>query len=439
MSNVSTGTPQLSAAPRHVPLEQRSLLQYFNIGDKFALFAWVLTTSFPNEMLARAKYLVIAYFVVGAILHARQTVPTLFRAWPAFILPIMALVSMLWAPSANEAIRRALLVSLAAFVAIYAASRVSSRQILICYFAGELIGAVLSLVTPNPAGGGWTGIFGQKNFLAMHMFIMYTAGLVLVLDAKTSLWLRGVALGGVLLGAFLVFMAKSGTTTILMLGATTALVAHALMWQPAAKVRHMRTLIMFAVTLVTIALALILFGLFQFDAMASVLEALGKDSTLTGRTFIWDIGHRVMEEHPLTGVGANGFWRPELGAAREITRFFHYDGFTKFSFHNSYIENGVQFGYPGYYATYFLAGWGLLSVAVIWLRNQTLMNAAFLTLTVMVLIRSNAEIDLASELGATMVLLYIGALRGKHPEDQEAAERPRRARHHPVRFRWRAR
>ena len=124
---------------------------------------------------------------------------------------------------------------------------------------------------------------------------------------------------------------------------------------------------------------------------------------------------------------------------REITRFFHYDGFTKFSFHNSYIENGVQFGYPGYYATYFLAGWGLLSVAVIWLRNQTLMNAAFLTLTVMVLIRSNAEIDLASELGATMVLLYIGALRGKHPEDQEGAERPRRARHHPVRFRWRAR
>lgn len=416
MKPASTATGPHSA-PGFVPFGQRSLLRYFDIGDKYAMFGWVFTTTFPNEMLASAKYLIVAYFMLGAALHVRQTLPTVWRAWPAFILPIMALVSMLWAPSANEAMRRAILLSLAVFVAIYAASRISSRQIIICYFAGELVGAVLSLASPNPAGGGWTGVFGQKNFLAMHMFIMYAAGLVLLLDAKTTLWLRAAAMGGVLLGGFLIVMAKSGTTTILMLAATTVLVIHAFMWQPAAKVRHMRTLIMSVVTLMALTLSLLLFGVFQFDAVTTVLEALGKDSTLTGRTFIWDIGHRVMEEHPLTGVGANGFWRPNLGAAREITRYFHYEGFTKFSFHNSYIENGVQYGYPGYYATYFLAGWGLLGAAVIWLRNQTLMNAAFLTLTVMVLLRSNAEIDLAAELGVTIVLLYIGALRGRHPED----------------------
>jgi exopolysaccharide production protein ExoQ len=167
------------------------------------------------------------------------------------------------------------------------------------------------------------------------------------------------------------------------------------------------------IVLLGTTICLLLFGLFQLDAWDSLLAALGKDSTLTGRTFIWGIADRVMAAHPWTGVGANGFWRPELGAANEITRYFDYQTFTKFSFHNSYRENGVQFGYPGYYATYFIAYFGLLCSALIWFRNQTLMNAAFLTLSVMVVIRSNAEVDFAAELGATIILFYIAALRGK--------------------------
>ena len=41
----------------------------------------------------------------------------------------------------------------------------------------------------------------------------------------------------------------------------------------------------------------------------------------------------------------------------------------------------------------------------------TLPNAAFLILAVMVIIRSNAEVDLAAELAATATLLFIGAVR----------------------------
>jgi exopolysaccharide production protein ExoQ len=173
----------------------------------------------------------------------------------------------------------------------------------------------------------------------------------------------------------------------------------------------MRTLLAIALALLALLASLLLFGLFQFDAMDAVLKAFGKDSTLTGRTFLWAIAERTMAEHPWTGVGANGFWRPELGAANEITRFFYYDQFVKFSFHNSYYENGVQLGYPGYYATMFMAAWALFQTARTWLRNQTLLNAAFLILAVMVIIRANAEPDLGIEFGGTLVLLLIGALR----------------------------
>ncbi len=81
-----------------------------------------------------------------------------------------------------------------------------------------------------------------------------------------------------------------------------------------------------------------------------------------------------MAENPLTGVGAAGFWRSESGLANQITTFFFYTTYVKFSFHNSYLENGVQLGYPGYYATFFLVGWGLSNIVRTWLKNQTLLQ-----------------------------------------------------------------
>jgi O-antigen ligase len=122
-----------------------------------------------------------------------------------------------------------------------------------------------------------------------------------------------------------------------------------------------------------------------------------------------------MAENPLTGVGANGFWRPETGQANSILTYFSYEQYTGFSFHNSYLENGVQMGYPGMFATILLAAWGLLSALRNWVLSQTIVNAFFLVVTTLVVIRSNTEVDLAGELGITNILLMIGAVRRNPP------------------------
>jgi hypothetical protein len=75
----------------------------------------------------------------------------------------------------------------------------------------------------------------------------------------------------------------------------------------------------------------------------------------------------------------------------------------------------------GNYATYFIAGWALWSTFRTWIKNQTLLNAAFLVLCVMVIVRANTETDLAVEFSGTAVLLFIGAVR-------KEKLRPRRAR-----------
>lgn len=416
------------AAPRiAAPGTSRRALSLSRLADPALLLAWVLfTTTFTDTAAATiVRYLIVACFGVAMILSARQTMPVFARSWPTLVLPALCFVSAIWAPSAGEAIRKGLLMGLTGIIAIYAASRMNVRQILSVYFVGETVGAVLSALNPNLQNDAWTGIFGQKNYLAIHMFILYTTGLVIALDKGSNVWLRGSALLFIPLAAALILLSKSVTTILLLGGATAAILGHAFIWAPASRVRHARTLIAVAILALTTAAGLLLFGLFQFDAVDSLLKFFGKDSTLTGRTFIWDWGYRIMNEHPLTGVGANGFWRPDVGVANQILTYFYYEQFTKFSFHNSYLENGVQLGYPGYAATALLAAWGLWNTARTWIRNQTLLNAAFLVFAVAVVFRSMSEIDLAQELGATAVLFFIGAARRDLAADTASRPAPK--------------
>ncbi len=402
-----------AAMPYTLPTYGRSqsLLRFFDRIDVLMFFAWVVSTTLPFGWAAPLRYMAAAYFAAAIVLFARQTMPSAFRAWPTLIIPILCFISATWAPSSSEAIRKGVMLAFTAVVAIYAASRLSGRQILTIFFFAEVIAAVMSIMKPTVMGGAWTGIFGQKNFLAIHMFIFFIAALTVALDKGSNRLIRLSALGMVPVAMFVIFMAKSGTTTLLLLGSGAALAGHALLWDPARRTRHMRTLLTLSVVVVVLLTIFILFGVMQFDAFGYILNALGKDSTLTGRTYLWSTAERVMAEYPLTGVGAEGFWRPELGAANSITEFFHYERYVKFSFHNSYLENGVAFGYPGYWATVFLACWAIWKTAANWLRNQTIINAAFLVLAVMVVIRSTAEVDLAVEFAGTAVMHFIGAIR----------------------------
>jgi exopolysaccharide production protein ExoQ len=392
-------------------LRARSLLRFFGKLDVLVLFVWVASTTLQMDWMQPLRYLAAAYFVGSLILFARQTMPSIARGWPTLIIPIFCVVSAIWAPSASDAIRKGLLFALTSLIAVYAATRVSGRAILIVFMGVETIAAVMTLRAPQIIDGAWTGIFGQKNFLAINMFILYISALAIALDKGCWRWFRLVALGAAVVGLSLVVLAKSGTTTIMVIGATGALLGHALLWRPARRIRHMRTLLALVGAVLVLAASLVLFGFMQFDAQATVLDALGKDSTLTGRTYLWEIAQREMAGNPVLGRGADGFWRSEYGAANSIIQYVHYDHYVKFSFHNSYLENGVAFGYAGYWATVFLACWALWCSGMNWVRNQTTINAAFMILAAMVIVRSTSEIDLALEFSATATLLFMSAVR----------------------------
>jgi exopolysaccharide production protein ExoQ len=379
--------------------------------DLSALVLWVLVSTLRPPAASIINYLLAGYFLSGFVRDPRQLLPAAARSWPVFLLPILAIISCLWAPSPPDAIRRGVLLALTGVFAIYLGSRLSGRQIISAYFVVEMIAGLMSIAAPNIEGGVARGIFDQKNVLAIHMFFLYVTSLAIIFDGKFHVPLRLAAFAGAPLAVALIILSQSATTLGFLGVASLAFIVHALIWSPASHIRHLRTLLtLIFIILISVALFAAL-GILQINVYEEVLNLLGKDSTLTGRTYLWDQARRLMAEHPLTGVGANGFWRPETGQANSILQYFSFETYTGFSFHNSYLENGVQMGFPGMYATIIVATWGLLSALRNWVVNQTIVNAFFLIVVILVVIRSNTEVDLAGELGITNILLMISAIR----------------------------
>ncbi|MEP7210055.1 MAG: O-antigen ligase family protein, partial [Alphaproteobacteria bacterium] len=367
------------------------------------------------SLITLLRYAVAGYFTLGLFLYPSKLLPTAARGWVAFLLPVMCIVSSLWAPYPSDAIHKGVLLAMTAVVAIYIAGKMTPRTFFYGYFTAEFACMVLSYLHPVYDGSVLVGIFNQKNMLAMNMFFLYATGFTLALDTAVSLRWRAIGALAMPLAFVLILLSKSATTIAMAGGCTAVLMVQAFVWQPASRVRHVRSFLILLGAMLLAVLLLLVFGIFAIDPKSGLLNLLGKDSTLTGRTWLWDQARGIMKEHPLLGIGASGFWHPERGQADSITKMFFYPTYVPFNFHNSYLENGVQLGYPGMYVSILLSAWGLFNGVLTWIRKQDLFNMVFLILCALVVIRSNTEIDLAVEFGTVIMVQVAGMRRNEKP------------------------
>ncbi|MFY9288205.1 MAG: O-antigen ligase [Alphaproteobacteria bacterium] len=80
----------------------------------------------------------------------------------------------------------------------------------------------------------------------------------------------------------------------------------------------------------------------------ALLGIFGKDTTLTGRTYLWDEGMKVGSEDPILGHGYAAFWVPGQQAAEKYWFKFMIFGRSGFHFHNLYIQSFVDLGAIGF-------------------------------------------------------------------------------------------
>jgi exopolysaccharide production protein ExoQ len=286
-------------------------------------------------------------YLMTLILVVMRPVPVLglmARAWPLVILAALPMVSAFWSLDAGLSLRRGLGVLMPAVFGLWLASRYSWTDLirLLALSLGVLALGSLIMAVAFPAygvmsevhPGAWAGLWEQKNRLGAVMAITTMGGMA---AALTTPYRREVRYWGalVILAVFLVLMSTSKTALMAcMIGFGGPLMIYCarqgFIWAALAVFSGLMGV--FALTLV-IAIG-----------PGVILEALGRDPTLTGRTDIWAGLIRAVAEKPWTGFGWGVFWLEEEGPVYWVRQATQWE---VPSAHNSWLEIALGLGVPG--------------------------------------------------------------------------------------------
>jgi exopolysaccharide production protein ExoQ len=179
---------------------------------------------------------------------------------------------------------------------------------------------------------GYPGYFGGKNYLGECTAFTLLLAFYEVLCRG---WRRALGLIVAVVAAFLLIKSDSKTAFGL------ALVCPILGWLTLL-VRKI-TRVSPAIILSTIPFCWILLSAISNFSMERLSYILYHDSTLTGRTIIWDFAQREIGQRPLFGWGYRSFWlvpnSPALGAPGWVRMMPNA--------HNGYYDTMLEMGYAG--------------------------------------------------------------------------------------------
>lgn len=302
---------------------------------------------------------------------------------------------------------------------------------------GAMMGCALVLVYSllvgsyhyDPIDGRYSfvGAFSSKNQLGLYasLGVLFAFTTFFVFRAR-GLWLVLSACAGII-SAYSLMASQSATSVI----TTAVIILLAVGMQVMVRVppRQRRHLLV-ACVLVAIAGAT---SALQSGAMDAVLGAFGKDTTLTGRTYLWQQGIESAAASPGFGVGYQGYWVPGFPEAERLWDDFFIASRSGFHFHNTYIETMVETGVVG---TLFLA-FVLLRTAAGHSRRLLVLDRSpdavlFCAVTTLLIIRSFVEIDVMHPYHVGSFLLYFAAGRltlarqQPNPATASSRARPRR-------------
>jgi O-antigen ligase len=342
-------------------------------------FAAVLAT--PDDMQDPTDSGSLALRLLGVLIGAIATLrlapqlKQLFRitthSW-VFWLPVCAaLASMLWSGDPGMAARRSLALVLTTIFALYVVTTFDTRAMLNCLLAALLlycVGSLLMIILVPSIGihsatdtrfiehvGAWRGLSPFKNDFGR---IVALAGVLFIAAAVTRPGRRQLYVLAALLAAALVAGSRSGQAIALLIGGTGAVFYVMLVRDLPPRQRS-------ALILLTIPLA-VLALLTKDVAIAAVLEALGKDPTLTGRENIWAAVLDAVHDNLLLGGGYGAGWSTLVGTYMEEVL-----GRQIGHAHNGYLNTIVDVGVLGLVITlcfYLAIGFRILSELV---RNRS--------------------------------------------------------------------
>jgi exopolysaccharide production protein ExoQ len=360
----------------------------------------------------------LAIWILLAATRVTTSVSAITLGWQIWLFPGFAVLSVLWSQAHGVTLRFALEYLATAGCAILAARLLSPRQLISALLVCLLMISVLCLAIGKTTFNQMTetvdfvGVFESKNELAFFVSLMLLAAMAVLFDRGQGWAFRLLALVALLPAFPLLAKTHSATAKLTAIVSVAVLLGNYTVAQLTSRERA--RLIAAGVVMITPLLALA--GMASGVAQDFVVHVLGRSSTLTGRTTLWDHAMHLIPQHPLLGWGWQAFWVQNTVDAEGLWAEFHITSRQGFQFQNTFLETAIELGW---------IGCGLLAVLLMmttwrvtrwsW-RDRSMASSFYVALIVCFLIRSIVEVDILYQftIGSFMffVVMCFGFDRG---------------------------
>lgn len=362
----------------------------------FSVFAWLFfsngVSTILNEsevLLKPMRYGIFLLAVLLMLARWRGTLRAFSKGGLLWLVVAMMFLSLGWSMSPNytlESLRGEVLPTTA--FALYYSSRFNLREqmriLAIALAVGALVSFFYAMAIPSVGrhvgdkfDGAWKGVYAQKNnfstTMTLTMLLFFVLGIV---NKPGPERLISRIMLVVSIGMIVLSTSKSGLLIFIAMMVVMVL-ARLFRWQGRRSV-----------------LMLDLAGLGALGAIAGlsvtwqdIVIGLGRDPTLSARTFIWSGSIDKIMDSPLLGYGRAAFWVPGSRPAIEVGALAGSGGgFVPAHAHNGFIDVALELGLIGF-GLFLLS---LLSTYLIAVRRayqaqapEDLWPFAFLTLMTM--------------------------------------------------------
>ena len=337
--------------------------------------------------------------------HFRASLRLLPAAAPFLIMLLIIFASAFWSAAPESSLRRGVtMASLLLFVLGTQASLGGERFMRIAVRAVLMTAALgIAEAALRPAYGFDTGeyanairgLYNQKNGFGIGLLSGMLALSFGALSRGALRWTDCLIAGAFLL---CVVLARSTTSLLLSLmicGITPLILALDSRGAP-------RIVALIGLVLGATAAGLLLAA----TNVADLLELLGKDASLTGRTEIWEAVDEAIARKPLLGYGYSAFW---IDGSREVLRVWDHVAWEVISAHSGYRELMLQFGSVGLILLVTMTGITLaLSIRATWLGGWRM--AAWMLLFLGVLAILNNSESVLFDVGLMTIYWMVGVL-----------------------------
>jgi|SRR5450631_191532 exopolysaccharide production protein ExoQ len=331
-----------------------------------------------------------------------------------WVIVLFGMLSVIWSEQPMQSARAAPQIGITTLAAIMFAQGLRARSFIAIIMYSHISSVVVSLYVP--------GIFGAKNSLALQLAITMLLSLWVLLDAQQPKLARIIAFLALLSTPSMLASAGSdGALLAAGLALLTSVIPFLL------RRLHSNTrlfLICFGALMSFVALGVALLALDNFSDV--LLQSIGKDASLTGRTVLWSHAANIIADHPF-GLGLQAFWVEGNSDAIRFWESNFITGHSGFHFHDLWLEMGVELGVVGI----LIAAWTTFVVFFsVWrwvLKDPGPESCFFVGFVTFILSRTLGEVELYGQFGLTTMIFMAGYYYADSAQTNSRTEVARRS------------